>query len=92
MKLNPSTFSYNDRYFEVTGYSKETENRKLCGFVAQEMKEVFPEMVNERKLAGGNFLDTNLTNLQVYLVKAIQEQQAQIEGLKARLAKLEGAK
>ncbi len=95
MKLKPSTFNYNEKYYQITGYSRE--NRKLCGFVAQEVQEVFPEMVKERQFGKEAYLDTNLTNLQIYLVKAIQEQQdiikaqqTEIDGLKVRLDKLEG--
>ncbi|MDD5097678.1 MAG: tail fiber domain-containing protein, partial [Candidatus Omnitrophica bacterium] len=94
MKLKPSAFDYNDKYYQLTGYSKD--GRKLYGFVAQEMQEVFPEMVKEQQLGKETYLDTNLTNLQVYLVKAIQEQQdlikeqqLEINALKARLDKLE---
>jgi len=95
MKLKPSTFNYNEKYYQITGYDKE-EN-ELCGFVAQELQEVFPEMVKERKIGNESYLDTNLTNLQIYLVKAVQEQQdiikaqqVEIDGLEARLDKLEG--
>jgi len=88
MKLKPSTFDYNDKYYKVTGYTREKENRKLAGFVAQEIKQVFPEMVNERKLSGENYLDTNLTNLQIYLVKAIQEQQRHINELELEIKDL----
>ncbi|MFA5224529.1 MAG: tail fiber domain-containing protein [Candidatus Omnitrophota bacterium] len=95
MKLKPSTFKYNEKYYQVTGYTKE--DKKLYGFVAQEIQEVFPEMVTERKIGDGSYLDTNLTNLQIYLVKAVQEQQdiikaqqLEIDGLKVRLDKLEG--
>jgi hypothetical protein len=94
MKLKPSTFNYNQKYYQITGYNKE--DHKLCGFVAQEIQEVFPEMVKEHQVAKESYLDTNLTNLQIYLVKAIQEQQGiikaqqlEINGLKARLDKLE---
>ena len=85
IKLNPSTFNYNDKYFQVTGYTREKVNRKMCGFVAQEIREIFPEMVTENKLSGENYMDTNLTNLQIYLVKAIQEQQKEIANLKNEL-------
>ncbi len=95
MKLKPSTFKYNDKYYEITGYSKE--DKKLCGFVAQELQGVFPEMVTERQIGKESYLDTNLTNLQIYLVKAIQEQQdiikaqqLEVDELKVRLDKLEG--
>jgi hypothetical protein len=88
MKLKPSTFNYNDKYFEVTGYDKDKKNLKLAGFIAQDLEGVFPEMVTEQKIAGESYLDSNLTNLQIYLVKAVQEQQAQIELLKQEIAEL----
>jgi hypothetical protein len=96
MQLKPSTFKYNEKYYEITGYTKE--DNKLCGFIAQEIQGVFPEMVTDRKIGGEGYLDTNLTNLQIYLVKAIQEQQgiiksqqAEIDQLKSRLDNLEAS-
>jgi hypothetical protein len=64
------------------------------GFVAQELREVFPEMVMETKETI-NDVDNILTvsvcgpEMVAVLVKAIQEQQAIIESLKARLEALE---
>jgi len=71
--LKPTTFNYNDKYFDITGYDPETKKTKVTGFIAQELKEVFPEMVNEKKISDESFLDTNLSSLQIYLVKAIKE-------------------
>ena len=89
MALRPSSFYYN----KLTGYDEKTRSRKLHGFIAQDLKEVFPEMVAETKIGGKNFLDTNLSFLQIYLVKAIQELKAGIEAFfvsqSARIAKLE---
>ena len=49
------------------------------GFIAQELQEIFPDMVSTIKIDNTEYYDTNLSNLNLYLVKAIQEQQAQIE-------------
>jgi hypothetical protein len=51
------------------------------GFIAQEIRKVFPEMVSEMKASPDSvqYLDLDVSHLQVYLVKALQEQQAIIE-------------
>jgi len=78
--LKPSTFNYNDKYFSLTGYDAKTKNT-LYGFIAQDIIKVFPDMVNERELKDGNkYYDTNLSSLQIYLVKAIQEMNEKISG------------
>jgi hypothetical protein len=78
--LNPVTFNYN----EASGYDEETRARKVSGFIAQELKEIFPEMVGTLKLNNEEYLDTNLSNLSLYLVKAIQELSAEINILKQK--------
>ncbi|MBA4410170.1 MAG: tail fiber domain-containing protein [Bacteroidota bacterium] len=57
------------------------------GFIAQEMQALFPEIVADR---GDGMLGIRYTELIPILVKAYQEQQAELESLKARVAKLEG--
>jgi len=89
LQVKPSNFNYNEK----TGYDQETLDRRLTGFIAQELGEVFPEMVGETEINGETYLDTDLTNLQIYLVKAVQElkaeKDAEIEALRARVAELE---
>ncbi len=72
-------------------------NKQSLGFIAQEVQEIFPELVKEVKREGfeGN-LTMNYTGFGVLAVKAIQEQQeiideqaAKIEDLEARLSRLE---
>ena len=72
--LNPVTFNYN----EVSGYDEETRARRISGFIAQELQEIFPEMVGTLKLNNEEYLDTNLSNLSLYLVKAVQELSAKV--------------
>jgi hypothetical protein len=75
LKLNPSTFNYNG----LTGYDQATLDRKVTGFIAQDLGVTFPEMVGKTVINGIQYLDTNLSALPVYLVKAIQEQQIRID-------------
>jgi cytoskeletal protein CcmA (bactofilin family) len=77
--IRPVTFNYN----ELSGYDEATRSRRISGFIAQELMEVFPDMVGTIIKNEVEYYDTNLSNLNLYLVKAIQEQQAQIEELKA---------
>jgi hypothetical protein len=58
------------------------------GFIAQEMKEVYPDAVGER--TDGMLTVTGWSKTEARLVKAIQEQQALIENLTTRLNALEG--
>ena len=64
-------------------YNKETDPRSF-GFIAQEVKEVFPELVSNGvnpKTKEQQYL-LNYDNFSVYAIKAIQEQQQQIDSLK----------
>jgi hypothetical protein len=49
--------------------------------------EVFPDMVGTIKKGDDEYYDTNLSNLTLYLVKGMQEQQALIQELNERLNK-----
>jgi len=79
--LRPVTFNYNDK----TGFDEATRQRRISGFIAQELQEVFPDMVGTVDVNGDEYLDTNLSNLTLYLLQAVKEQQAIINQLKARL-------
>jgi hypothetical protein len=74
---------------------QEDTEPKDVGFVAQEMVEVFPNLVEKTDDGLGEDLPEGVKNWTVssvpvvYLIKAIQEQQAIIEEMKARIAALE---
>lgn len=83
-KLRGVRYDIKPEYFNVSDAKMkealELEGKNQIGFLAQELKEVFPEMV---------FLDTtsnlysvSYTGLVPVLVEAIKEQQAQIDELK----------
>ena len=80
--LNPVTFSYNDK----NPWGEKPGERRLYGFIAQELQGIFPDMVGEVEGPDGEkYLTTNLSNLTLYLVQAIKEQQVQIEALRTKL-------
>ena len=57
------------------------------GLIAQDVREVFPELVQEDRTSG--MLSVNYTALVPVAIRGLQEQQAVINGLEARLARLE---
>jgi hypothetical protein len=71
--LNPRDFVWRD-----TGKAD-------VGFIAQEVRSVIPEIVTADKRG---FLGVNYSGIIPVLVKAMQEQQAEINALKAKVAKL----
>jgi hypothetical protein len=77
---------------KVRNYNLIGETTKQIGVVAQELETVFPSMIDETvdKDAEGNELGTTTKQVKYsvfvpMLIKAIQEQQAIINSLKARL-------
>ena len=77
---------------KVRNYNLIGETTKQIGVVAQELETVFPAMVDESldRDAEGNDLGTTTKSVKYsvfvpMLIKAMQEQQAIIESLKARL-------
>ena len=59
------------------------------GFIAQEVEEIYPDLVGERQ--DGMKTLSSLGKWEARLVKAIQEQNELINDLRARVAQLEGA-
>jgi hypothetical protein len=88
LQLKPVSFQYNDKYLQL--YPNSDLNKVHKGFIAQEIQKVFPEMVSEMKESpdGVQYLDLDVSNLQVYLVKALQEQQVIIETQKKEIETL----
>ncbi len=80
MQLKPVTY-----YFK-----SDPANHPEVGFIAQEMLKIVPEVVHGTlgDLEKGETLGLSYGNLVPVLTKAIQEQQAEIEALKADLAEI----
>jgi len=78
MQINPIRFDYN---------TDSSEEGKRIGFSAQNLRPIIPESVSED--VEMDVLSASSTELIPVLVKAIQEQQVIIDGLKARIEALE---
>jgi hypothetical protein len=84
---------------KVRNYGLKAEpNSKFIGFIAQELREIFPSMVEENpdedesgEKTGEVTLAVKTTVFIPMLVKAIQEQQALITALTTRITALESA-
>jgi len=63
-----------------------TETTEHIGFIAQEVKEIFPELVGENK---DGLLGIRYTELIPVLVQALKEQNEKIKNLEDRIVKLE---
>lgn len=75
MQLRPVSYRYKAEKASAT---------PSLGFLAQDVQAVFPELVGENPTRDGkgSYLSLNYAGFGVLAVKAVQEQQAEIEGLK----------
>ena len=95
MKLKVRNFEWDETFRPAK------KGKKHIGFIAQEFEEVFPALVSEHDIAGGNPTEEDHTpiikkalkeaKLIPILVKAMQEQQALIETLQTKVKALEEA-
>jgi len=83
MALKPRRFDWKE--------GKGQDKKNVAGFIAQEFEDVFPECVGASKAGGDGieYKNINHETLIPTLVKAIQEQQALITTLTARITALE---
>ena len=84
MKLETVQYNYNKK----TGYNEDTRKIRFLGFIAQQFQKIFPEMVGETTIDDKTYLDSNLSSLPVYIIKAMQEQQEIIENIKSENSEL----
>ena len=78
MKIKPVTFKFN----------KQTDDIPRYGFIAQDVKEVYPEFVSVMSSQGEDYLGLGSNDFIPCLVKVAQEQHAKITLLEAQLASL----
>jgi len=85
MALKPRRFDWKE--------GKGQDKKDVAGFIAQEFEDVFPECVTTSKAGadGIEYKNINHETLIPTLVKAMQEQQALITTLTARITTLESA-
>jgi hypothetical protein len=104
MALKPRTYTMRVDEFKD---SKPLPKGKQIGFVAQELETVLPELVSTAvepphytkeekekgvKKEGMEYKSVNYVGVIPVLVKAVQEQQAEIAALRAEVASLKAAK
>jgi len=81
LKLKPVKYSWNTEEFP----DKHFDNKRHIGLIAQEVEEVYPEIVNTND---EGFKSIDYSKLVPVLIKAVQEQQAEIEALKKEIKEL----
>ena len=91
-QLKPKTFKYNKK---ATFYDEKTKDIVRYGFIADEVQEVAPQytQVGKGKIDGVEVDDLkslSTTKMIPMLIKAIQEQQTQIEALQFEINNLKG--
>lgn len=83
-----------DKVMQLRGvryhWKDETEPGERIGFIAQEVREVVPEVVYTNPTDG--YLGLNYAELTAVLVEAVKEQQALIEALQAQVKALQAEK
>ncbi|MGC9315132.1 MAG: tail fiber domain-containing protein [bacterium] len=90
LDLNPVTYEMRTEEYDFMGFSEGTE----YGLIAQELMLVFPELVvhgvhpGDDNNAPVEYEGVDYISLTSILVRAVQEQQAQIEGLETENAEL----
>jgi Chaperone of endosialidase len=85
-KLRPKTFNYDITKFPDLGFEKELQ----YGLIAQEVEQTLPTLVRNTQFPNKQqFKTVNYTGLVPILIKAMQEQQSEIEQLKAKLSHYE---
>ncbi|HEX6258100.1 MAG TPA: tail fiber domain-containing protein [Candidatus Saccharimonadales bacterium] len=83
VKLRPVTWRWKE------GLEEHNEQGMQYGFIAQEVEKIFPDLVVTKKWKDGSARKFLLSKgLLPYLVKAVEEQQRQIEQLEKRIAEL----
>lgn len=94
MKLRPSKYRKHSSGFDASGnllIQSGDEGIQDFGFLAQEVYEVFPELVSKPRNESKELWAVDYSRLSVILTKALQEQQQVIESQEARIQKLEKA-
>ncbi|MBO6880936.1 tail fiber domain-containing protein [Winogradskyella sp.] len=92
MRLNPTSYLIRENFQKTMNMSSNSQ----FGFIAQELQEVFPDLVSRNVHPGANkqdasieYLGVNYIGLIPVLTKGIQEQQTTIETLEEKVERQE---
>jgi len=94
MQVRPVNFTYNAKMRELVGENESTDGKVFQGVIAQELREIAPDMVNEVELHPmedatdfdpdstpaemGKYLEVDPSKFTYALINAVQEQQETI--------------
>jgi hypothetical protein len=78
MQLKPVTYTY----------KKDASNKPQNGFIAQEVQQLFPELVSKKTVDNEEFLTLRYDAFGVLAIKTIQKQQKEINQLKTQISQL----
>jgi len=88
MRLQGVYFKWNQSYRNMLKGSNT--NRRQIGVIAQQVREVIPEVVSEWSDEDEGYLAVDCGRLTAVTIEAVKEQQKQIEQLLQRISTLEG--
>jgi hypothetical protein len=88
ISLHPSLYRWNEEGQKITGFPATLEQ---AGFIAQDVQRAIPEAVATEQHDGVDYLNLNSRPIVAALVNAVQEQQREIEELKAEVKALKVA-
>ena len=83
LDIRPVSYNFKD---SVTGRTGSQEKRQEIGFIAQELQKIFPDVVSHDE--ENDSYGIRYESLIPYLVKAMKEQQIQIEGQQEQIKQL----
>jgi hypothetical protein len=88
-ELKPITYQWNDKYKElykkITGEEAPEEGKQI-GLIAQDVEKIFPELVTT---GPDGYKKVNYPQFTAVLLKAAQEQQAQLKNQDDKIRNLE---
>ena len=84
MQLSPTMYHHHSSEFEDSVLVVSEDYQKEIGFIAQEVFQVIPEIVDQPKDDSIDLWSMSYARLVAVLTKAVQEQQSQIEAMQQR--------
>lgn len=86
LELHPALYHWNEEGQKITNFPANLEQ---AGFIAQDVQKAIPEAVGTESHDGVDYLNLSDRPIVAALVKAVQEQQEEIQRLEKKIAALE---